>query len=129
MTLNDRANWTTNNWDKVFSCELDMKAEKPVTFLACCYEWIQVSDTGYTTLPVAIDGSNNGWQHLGAISKDEQTGGLVGLTPVAIQQDFYVQTAKELINLAEGDERLTEILSSMPMKHIRERDKQERFDD
>jgi len=119
MTLNDRANWTTNNWDKIFACELDMKAEKPVTFLACCYEWIQISETGYTSIPVSIDGSNNGWQHLGAISKDTQTGELVGLTPVGIQKDFYVQTAKELIELAKKDERLTSILSSMPMKHIR----------
>lgn len=118
MTLNDRANWTMNNWDKIFSCELDMKAEKPVTFLACCYEWVDISETGYTCLPVAIDGSNNGWQHLGAISKDTLTGSLVGLEPVEIQQDFYVQTAKELLRLVQ-DEELKGVLAQMPMKHIR----------
>ena len=118
MTLNDRASWTTNNWEKIFKCELDMKAEKPVTFLACCYEWVQVEETGYTSIPVAIDGSNNGWQHLGAISKDVQTGELVGLVPTTIQKDFYVQTAKELINLTT-DEQVLEVLNKMPMKHIR----------
>ena len=118
MTLNDRFNWTLNNIDKIYECELDMKAEKPVTFIACCYEWAQVRDTGYTSLPVAIDGSNNGWQHLGAISKDSQTGELVGLVPVIIQKDFYVQTAKKLIELTTNKE-VAETLDSMPMKHIR----------
>ena len=119
MTLNDRAGWTMNNWDRIFEKKLDMKAEKPYTFLACCYEWEYVQETGMTKLPVAIDGSNNGWQHLGAISKDSQTGLLVGLEPVVIQKDFYVQTAKKLIELAADDERLTGILKQMPMKHIR----------
>ena len=119
MTLNDRAGWTMNNWDKIFEKKLDMKAEKPYTFLACCHEWEYVQETGMTKLPVAIDGSNNGWQHLGAISKDSQTGLLVGLEPVVIQKDFYVQTAKKLIELAADDERLTSILKQMPMKHIR----------
>lgn len=119
MTLNDRAGWTTNNWDKIFECELDMQAEKPYMFLASCFEWDFVQRTGMTQLPVAIDGSNNGWQHLGAISKDSQTGELVGLVPTTIQKDFYVQTAKKLIKLAEGNERLTTLLKTMPMKHIR----------
>ena len=118
MTLNDRATWTTNNWEKILACELDMKAEKPVTFLACCYEWLQIRDTGYTSIPVAIDGSNNGWQHLGAISKDTQTGKLVGLVPTVIQSDFYVQTAKRLISLTT-DEHVSNVLKKMPMKHIR----------
>ena len=122
MTLNDRANWTINNMDKILQWaaddELQMKAEKPVVFLACCYEWDLVEKIGLTCLPVAIDGSNNGWQHLGAISKDVQTGELVGLVPSIIQKDFYVQTAKELKTLAT-DDRLRSILKAMPMKHVR----------
>jgi len=95
-----------------------------VAFLAACIEWYDYSIANeqnrifMTHLPIPIDGSNNGWQHLGAISKDPQTGRLVGLIPTEIQQDFYVQTAKELINLNE-DEELTLKLDSMPMKHIR----------
>ena len=37
-----------------------------------------------THLPIPIDGSNNGWQHLGSISKDVQTGDLVRLIPIEI---------------------------------------------
>lgn len=119
MTLNDRANWTMNHWDKILQGELDLRAEKPYMFLASCYEWRFVQETGLTQLPVAIDGSNNGWQHLGAISKDTLTGELVGLIPTVIQKDFYVQTAKKLIELAATDKRLSSLLQRMPMKHIR----------
>ena len=72
----------------------------------------------FSSLPIPVDGSNNGWQHLGAMSKDPLTGRLVGLIPVDIQQDFYVQTAKKLIEITK-DERRQEILASMPMKKIR----------
>ena len=125
MTLNDRVEWTQQNIDKIIAlgekAQFTDKAEKKVSFLACCIEWYDysISDGEYLScLPIPIDGSNNGWQHLGAISKDKQTGELVGLVPTDIQKDFYVQTAKELINQTE-DEHLMSILEAMPMKHIR----------
>jgi DNA-directed RNA polymerase len=49
--------------------------------------------------PIPIDGSNNGWQHLAAMSRDKQAGKLVSLVPTPIQKDFYVAVAKELISL------------------------------
>ena len=127
MTLEDRVTWTNKNMDWIRKSGEESifyhEAEKSVSFLATCIEWADYHEaltTGQiyrTHLPIPIDGSNNGWQHLGAISKDPKTGILVGLIPVEIQQDFYVQTAKELYNLTDG--RLREILDSMPMKHIR----------
>ena len=42
----------------------------------------------------------------------------MGLIPVEIQRDFYVQTAKELYSLTE-DGDLKDLLDRMPMKHIR----------
>ena len=128
MTLSDRIQWCNEHMDTILEAgrghSFFMNAEKPVTFLACCIEWNDYSDAlyneepFYTSLPVPIDGSNNGWQHLGAMSKDVKTGKLVGLTPAEIQDDFYVQTAKELLDLTTED-KLSTILSSMPMKHIR----------
>jgi DNA-directed RNA polymerase len=66
-------------------------------------------------LPIPIDGSNNGWQHLAAMSKDKQAGALVSLVPTPIQKDFYVAVAKALIELMPNwfNER------QIPMKHIR----------
>ena len=128
MTLEDRVMWTNENMHWIREAGEDSKfyheAEKSVSFLACCLEWhdyhvaVDSNEVHYTHLPIPVDGSNNGWQHLGAISKDPKTGELVGLVPVDIQRDFYVQTAKELYRLTE-DERLKGILDAMPMKHIR----------
>lgn len=128
MTLEDRANWTNQNIDWILDAgqngTIHFDCEKPISFLAACIEWFDYDTatkegrTHLSRLPIPVDGSNNGWQHLGAMSKDTLTGELVGLTPVTIQKDFYVQTAKELQNLTE-DEELIDILNKMPMKHIR----------
>ena len=128
MTLEDRVRWTNENMTWIREAGMNSvvyhEAEKTISFLACCLEWhdyntaVEADTVHRTHLPIPIDGSNNGWQHLGAISKDTKTGQLVGLTPVDIQDDFYVQTAKELYNLTT-DERLKSILDKMPMKHIR----------
>ena len=122
MTLEDKVRWVNNNMDLIIECAKKNRvciesAEKPISFLACCYEWeaIDKDPNHVCHLPVPIDGSNNGWQHLGAISKDYRTAGLVGLIPTKIQDDFYVQTAKELKKLMIEwfEDR------DMPMKHIR----------
>ena len=128
MTLSDRIQWTNEYMKEIVDAgvrhEFSEDAEKPVAFLAACIEWADyheaVSDERIhmSRLPIPIDGSNNGWQHLGAISKDPHTGRLVGLVPVEIQQDFYVQTAKKLIEMND-DEHLQSILDQMPMKKIR----------
>ena len=128
MTLEDRVRWVNQNMDNIQELGktrvIRTEAEKPVSFLACCIEWYDYQQSvnsnriHMTHLPIPVDGSNNGWQHLGAMSKDPHTGKLVGLIPVEIQHDFYVQTAKELYKQTE-DEELKEILNAMPMKHIR----------
>ena len=126
-TLRDRELWTENNMDLVymvshFNSLAD--CEKPVSFLAVSHELVnyeKFANAGLiysSSLPIPIDGSNNGWQHLGAISKDTRTGELVGLVPVDIQKDFYVTTAKELIRITKDEERAA-ILAAMPMKKIR----------
>ena len=123
FTLEDRVRWTNEYMDTILHAGrnrlLGEDAEKSVTFLACCIEWASIDDAEragtpyYSRLPVGIDGSNNGWQHLGAISRDLRTGELVGLVAGEIQQDFYVQTAKELLTIDDPK------LNNMPMKHVR----------
>ncbi len=128
MTLEDRIEWTNQYMDEIMTAGTDasitLDAEKPVVFLAACFEWYDIQEAKsahrmhMTHLPIPIDGSNNGWQHLAAISKDEYTGDLVGLIPVDIQKDFYVKTAKKTIELCT-DPELSKILEAMPMKAIR----------
>jgi len=122
MTLEDRAQWTQENIEVIIEMGemriIAEEAEKAISFLACCIEWYRYSTTDgdyYTRLPIPIDGANNGWQHLGAMSKDALTGKLVGLVPTEIQNDFYVQIAKRLCDRMPDwfEER------QIPMKHIR----------
>lgn len=125
MTIEDRIRWVLNNQDFIINTwknkTIHQKAEKPVVFAACCKEWHAFWETSseggvyLTNLPIPIDGSNNGWQHLAAISKDSKAGKLVGLVPTEIPQDFYVKTAKALTSrMPEWFEQ-----RNIPMKHIR----------
>ena len=78
MTLQDRANWTYNHLKSIVeigeALQFMSKAEKPVVFLACCIEWYNwkthVEATGednyISHLPIPVDGSSNGRQHLPA---------------------------------------------------------------
>lgn len=118
MTLDDRYNWTQENLPTImYRSTVDPRAEKPYSYFSCCQEitkfhTIRNYESG---LPVPIDGSNNGWQHLAAISKDKQAGELVSLVPTKIQKDFYVAVAKELVT--EMPDWFAE--RNIPMKHIR----------
>ena len=123
FTLEDRVRWTNENMETILEAgrlRLFVEgAEKGISFLSCCVEWHDIlmaelrDDVHYTRLPIGIDGSNNGWQHLGAISKDVRTGELVGLVANEIQRDFYVSTAKQLLEIDDPK------LNAMPMKDIR----------
>lgn len=123
MTIQDRYNWSMSNLYRFISQEdttisLRPEAEKPYAFLAACYEirsYQMDPESFLSGLPIPIDGSNNGWQHLAAMSKDKHAGALVSLTPSEIQNDFYVAVAKDLVRLMPDwfDDR------KIPMKHIR----------
>ena len=125
MTIQDRYNWTQSRFNKILDwgreASLRDEAEKPYALLAVCIEIFKAhlckvqGIACQSQLPIPIDGSNNGWQHLAAISKDKEAGELVSLTKTVIQKDFYVAVAKDLIKLMPAwfEEK------NMPMKHIR----------
>ena len=140
MHLDDQVEWVMQNYDTIYELgksnefwiklndddEEEFAAEKPVAFLACCLEWAAYSehddDEGpfISHLPIPIDAHSSGWQHLGAMTHDEQTGVLVGLVGSEIPKDFYVSVAQGVISLANaGDEEVAEFLQGLTMKVIR----------
>ncbi|MBO8085952.1 MAG: hypothetical protein J7D61_07925 [Marichromatium sp.] len=91
------------------------KADKPYHFLAVCLEWPSVVEHGpahVSRVPVQMDGSCNGLQHLSAISRDPSTARLVNLVDSATPNDVYGTVAetvtdalREIAKVADGEER------------------------
>ena len=114
MSLEDRQEWSEQNtelfWniaeDPIGTKDIWMAAEKPWVFLSICFEIcayhgsVLSGEEHYSNLPIAIDGSSNGTQHLAAMSKDEIAGRMVGLIPQEKPIDFYIVVAKGILNLS-----------------------------
>jgi len=119
VSLNDRYQWSKDSLDDMMLYVQDpleytgwMEADKPFCFLACCYEWSAISNwagDGYAVkdfpscLPVYVDGSNNGVQHLVAMSKDEEIAPLVNLTPSELPGDVYMFIAEAVMQNVRRD--------------------------
>lgn len=74
------------------------EADKPWLFLAWAMEYIAISEKGqrFTQVPVGLDGSCNGLQHLAAAMRDEAAGSLVNLLPSDTPQDIYRVVLEEV---------------------------------
>ena len=116
VSLDDRASWVQDNFDTLMGYVDDpmkndewMNADKPFCFLSACYEWSLIRDFEGETedfpscLPVYIDGSNNGVQHLAAMSKDETVAPLVNLVPQELPGDVYMFVAEKTIEKVAKD--------------------------
>lgn len=71
-------------------------AEKPWAALAACFEWagyLRHGEAFVSHLPIAIDGSNSGLQHLTALLRDAQAAPHVNLTPSDGPGDIYALVA------------------------------------
>jgi DNA-directed RNA polymerase len=65
------------------------KADAPFSFVAACMEWVAASeDRGYISrLPITLDATCNGVQHLAMLSRDEHAGLLTNLVPTLVPVD------------------------------------------
>ncbi len=71
--------------------------------LAAALDLVNALDTGYSSLPVQLDGSCNGSQHWSAIMRDPKIGELVNVTPTVKPGDLYQHVADIGTNIcAEG---------------------------
>ncbi len=76
-------------------------AKNPFQFFAFCREWDDLSRTGFSTsfkshLPVTLDGSCNGFQHISALLRDERGGARVNITRADLPQDIHIDVSNEL---------------------------------
>jgi DNA-directed RNA polymerase len=72
------------------------EAGKKWTFLRACIEWKGYREQGpdfCSHLPVSMDGSCNGYQHLSAMGRDPDGGRATNLTPGEEPQDIYQEVA------------------------------------
>tara|TARA_R110001606_G_scaffold199387_1_gene347060 strand:- start:1982 stop:4147 length:2166 start_codon:yes stop_codon:yes gene_type:complete len=111
ISLDARANYTYKNleeWVSYARAPLEnkgwLKADKCWSFLAACIELKNIvahCDAGKDVstyscnLPIFIDGSNNGVQHLAALSLDAEVAPLVNLVPQAKVGDVYMHVANK----------------------------------
>ena len=115
IPLENRYLWVIDNEEIILSYAESpkvnqgwMKADKPWQFLAACIELKKLrewqfkesdelepfEDYSYEShLEVYIDGSNNGSQHLSALTKDEVTAPHVNLVPLDMPGDLYKYVA------------------------------------
>lgn len=100
--FDERAKWANENW-KVLADWIDdphgsfsqwVSADKPLRFLALAREFVSVHRNPQHEVrrSVHLDGTCNGFQHLSAMSLDEETGKYVNLCP-GPRQDLYSTVA------------------------------------
>jgi DNA-directed RNA polymerase len=113
IPLEDRFQWAIANQRDIMAWATApmqekgwMKADKPWQFLAACLEFKRLRDyqlvfgTNNFDMPSSllgfIDGTNNGSQHLSALTLDEVTAPHVNLVPQAMPGDLYMYVAAHL---------------------------------
>lgn len=107
VSLDDRVKWVTENQGAILGIATDPfnpyyldwlnKADKPFQFLAFCFEWlghIRDGENHVSYLPIQMDGSCNGPQHMAAMSRDIKAGAKVCLVPSDKPNDLYSEVAE-----------------------------------
>src|SRR5262249_3123305 len=105
VSLDEREKWAYANQYKIWAAAEDpltdrwwCEADKPWSFLAWCLEWhaafmtTQFQPQFYLShMPIALDGSCNGLQHLSAMLRDPVGGAAVNLVPSPTPSDIYAE--------------------------------------
>lgn len=82
--------------------------EDPWQCLAAIFEWVRYLDEGpgmISSLPIRVDGTCNGIQHLSAMVRDEEGGRAVNLVPGNRPRDIYMDVGN-IVQQALDDQPL-----------------------
>lgn len=82
----DRIDWVDKQFNNIINApdnDFWLSADEPVLFLACCLELKKYSKNPHfiSTLPILLDATCNGLQHLSAIAHDLNLGERVNISP------------------------------------------------
>ncbi len=129
--LDERAAWAKDNEQKILAIAADpvgnqdwLDGDNPCEFLAWCFEyaeWVADPDNFKTHLPVHLDGSCSGLQHLSAMFRDEIGGKSTNLTYSSEKQDIYRDVAELAMTLlqvsipSEENQHIHEVCLAHPM--------------
>ena len=115
LPLEERVAWTLGHRGSIIkaaSTPLDdpwwTQADEPWSFLATCYELKQAwalpePDEFVSHLPIPLDGSCNGLQHLSALGLDPVGAAATNLAAHQPRQDIYERVAGRVRELIEAD--------------------------
>jgi DNA-directed RNA polymerase len=119
ILLHDRIQWANDNLEVLVSYVSNpkvndgwMHADKPWQFISACMELVQILEWAakgnaiadyQTGILVYIDGSNNGSQHLSALTRDEITAPHVNLVPLPLPGDLYRYVANHVWETVEAE--------------------------
>jgi DNA-directed RNA polymerase len=113
VSFTDRQLFVYSNTDRIVACADDpmqnrwwLEADDPWMFLAFCFEWAGYTREGFgfmSSLPIGMDGSNNGLQHFSAQLLDEVGGAATNLIPFEKPQDIYQVVANRVIEHVKHD--------------------------
>ena len=102
--LEYRDAWVKDNEPRILQTAKDpfadlwwTAADSPWMFLAFCFEWAGFIEHGYgyrSSLPVAMDGKNNGLQHYAMLTRDTQLAKATSCVPSDLPTDIYSDIAE-----------------------------------
>ena len=113
VPFEDRVQWVNDNWSDIIEAGLSplrnlfwTKADKPIQAFAACHELLGVSIQGpdyVSRMPIALDGSCSGLQHLGAAFRCEITAKAVNLVDGPKPNDIYRDVAEKVQAMLENE--------------------------
>ena len=113
-TLEERYEWIAAHSEQIVRCAKaplhetwwrggevanDPAVSKPFTFLAFCFAWADFQQHGEQvgcSLPVHVDGTCNGLQHIAALMRDEALARATNVLPDNVPRDIYSEVAQEV---------------------------------
>jgi len=135
-SFDDRVQWVKDHQEEILDSanrplegvRFWTEADKPWRFLAAAFEWAGylAEGPGYVSyIPVAMDGTANGLQHLSALGRDPEGGRWTNLIPAPKPEDIYQIVAEcldKIVNAeaAGGDKKAKEWQGAIDRKLVKQ---------